>query len=104
MQVGVAILLSFAAREVFVSALAIVYQTSEQALFNMTSATNQSIHTLFDTGAAIGLILFFMVAMQCGATFVVLKKEMGQYRTPSIILITFIVIAYFLAITANAIF
>ena len=103
-QVGVAILLSFAAREVFVSALAIVYQTSEQALLNMTSATNQSIHTLFDTGAAIGLILFFMVAMQCGATFVVLKKEMGQYRTPSIILITFIVIAYFLAITANAIF
>jgi ferrous iron transport protein B len=99
-KVGVAILLSFAAREVFVSALAIVYQVSEQALMGMST-----VNGLFnDTGAIIGLVLFFMVAMQCGATFAVLKKEMQQIKWPIILLVGYIALAYVLAVLSNVIF
>ena len=45
-----------------------------------------------------------MVAMQCGATLAVLKKEMQGFKVPLILLILYILIAYVLAIIANSIF
>ena len=107
-RVGVALILSFAAREVFVSALLVVFQLSESAIVNLatlpelTHATTQQ--PLFTTGSMVGLILFFMVAMQCGATYAVLKKEMGNLRWPTIILVGYIVLAYALAVLANGLF
>jgi ferrous iron transport protein B len=102
-RVGVALILSFAAREVFVSALAVVFQLSEDAPLSLTNLTmTDSLTPLFSTGTIIGLILFFMVAMQCGATYAVLKKEMASTKWPNIILIGYILLAYALAVLANA--
>ena len=104
-RVGVALILSFAAREVFVSALAVVFQLSEETLFNLSSLSNLTMSNtnepLFTTGSMVGLILFFMIAMQCGATLAVLKKEMGNLKWPMVILVGYILIAYGLAIMAN---
>ena len=101
-RVGVALILSFAAREVFVSALAVVFQLSEDAAFSLTNLTMaDSVTPLFSTGTIIGLILFFMVAMQCGATYAVLKKEMASAKWPNLILIGYILLAYGLAVLAN---
>ena len=104
-RVGVALILSFAAREVFVSALAVVFQLSEEALVNISNLSNLTMSNtsepLFTTGSMIGLILFFMVAMQCGATFAVLKKEMATLKWPLFILVGYILIAYGLAVMAN---
>ncbi|MGA0242509.1 MAG: ferrous iron transporter B [Candidatus Marinamargulisbacteria bacterium] len=104
-RVGVAILLSFTAREVFVSALAVVFQVSEGSLFeigNLSQLTWLGESTpLFTTSSLIGLVLFFMIAMQCGATWAVLKKEMGQYKWPTFILVGYIGIAYGLAVLVN---
>jgi ferrous iron transport protein B len=96
-RVGVAILLSFAAREVFVSALAIVHHMSSQSLADSVAST----HGLFTPASAVGLVLFFMVAMQCGATVVVLKNEMKSLRWPILILVAYICLAYALAVLAN---
>jgi ferrous iron transport protein B len=107
-RVGVALILSFAAREVFVSALAVVFQLSEASLFDLSNLSNLTFSStgepIFTTGSIIGLILFFMVAMQCGATLAVLKKEMQGFKVPFILLVLYILIAYVLAIIANFIF
>tara|TARA_B100001121_G_scaffold309094_1_gene334868 strand:+ start:9125 stop:10360 length:1236 start_codon:yes stop_codon:yes gene_type:complete len=101
-RVGVALILSFAAREVFVSALAVVFQLSEDAAFSLTNLTmTDSVTPIFSTGTIIELILFFMVAMQCAETYAVLKKEMASAKWPNLILIGYILLAYVLAVLAN---
>lgn len=102
-RVGVALILSFAAREVFVSALAMVFQLSEHSPLSLTHLTiSDSVTPLFSTGTIVGLILFFMVAMQCGATYAVLKKELPTTRWANGMLVGYIILAYGLAVLANA--
>ncbi|MEK7393786.1 MAG: ferrous iron transporter B, partial [Fibrobacterota bacterium] len=74
-KVGVALLAAFAAREVFVSALAVVYsiQGSDDAtdgiLQVMRSATFEgSDQLVFTPASTIGLIVFFLIALQCMTT------------------------------------
>ncbi len=80
-RVGVALLMAFAAREVFVSALAVMA---------VTPGT-------LSVPAIIGLIVFFMIAMQCMSTVAIAKKEMGNWKLPMIMTGTYIVAAYVLA-------
>ncbi|RAP33586.1 ferrous iron transporter B [Candidatus Marinamargulisbacteria bacterium SCGC AG-439-L15] len=101
-RVGVAIILSFAAREVFVSALAVLFVIDssakgllsilEQASFQGTSIP------IFTTASMIGLILFFMIALQCGTTVAIARKEMGSWKLPLIQLFTYILGAYVLSV------
>ena len=53
-RVGVALILSFAAREVFVSALAVVFQLSEASLFDLSNLSNLTFSStgepIFTTG------------------------------------------------------
>lgn len=101
-RVGVAILLSFAAREIFVSVLVILFSIggSEAGLLSaLNTATFQGTTTpIFTTATSIGLIIFFMIAMQCAATLAIARKEMGSWRLPRIQLITFITLAYILSV------
>lgn len=81
-RVGIALIAAFAAREVFVSALAVVYsiQGSEdnvdgiiQAMRNATfDGTTQPIFTFASTA---GLVVFFLIALQCMTTVVVMRRE-----------------------------
>lgn len=101
-RVGVAILLSFAAREVFVSVLAVLFtiqagQTSllttlQQATWPGTQAI------LFTPSVIVGLIIFYMIALQCGATVGIAKKEMGNWKEPLLQLVSYSVLAYVLAV------
>lgn len=102
-RVGVGLILSFAAREVFVSALTTLFavsdptattsilQTLKSATFEGTSAP------IFTTATILGLILFFMVSMQCAATLAVARREMGSWRLPLIMTATYITLGYALA-------
>ena len=107
-RVGVAILLSFAAREVFVSALVIMFSlASNETQFAslLSQATFAGTDQLIFTNASIaGLIFFFMVAMQCGATLAIAKKEMKSTRFALTQLGVYIGVAYFGAILINFIF
>lgn len=81
-RVGVALLAAFAAREVFVSALAVVFavQGGEdasagivQAMRNATfEGTNQHVFTF---ATSMGLIVFFLIALQCLTTVAVMRRE-----------------------------
>ncbi|MBT5855623.1 ferrous iron transporter B [bacterium] len=102
-RVGVALLLSFAAREVFVSALAVMFAVGSEApgdiLSTIQSATFEGTTDLiFTSSTSLGLIVFFMIAMQCMATLAVAKQEMGEWKAPVLQLLGYIGLAYILAV------
>lgn len=107
-RVGIAIILSFAAREVFVSALAIMLHMSDvdaSSLLDLAHVTFDGTNDLmFTTGSILGLIAFFMIAMQCGATVAVVKKETGSMRLALGQLMGFILLAYGCAVLLNYLF
>lgn len=104
-RVGVALLLSFAAREVFVSALALVFAVDEANTAGFFSALQtatfqNSDQLLFTPATIVGLILFFMISMQCMATLAVARKEMGGWKAPILMGGLYIVLAYIVAVIA----
>lgn len=103
-RVGIGLLSAFAAREVFVGTLALVFQTTlsdegiqSGLLAAMKTATNARGEPLFTFGSVIGLIFFFMIALQCMSTFAISVKESGSYRFAIAQLLALNFAAYLLA-------
>ena len=104
-RVGVSLIAAFTAREVFVSALALIFKvtdsdedTIQSSILNaMRDAKIESTgEKLFTPATIIGLIVFFMFAMQCLSTVAVSKKETGGWRIPILQILLFSSIAYLL--------
>jgi ferrous iron transport protein B len=108
-RIGVSLIAAFAAREVFVSSLALIFRVTDDQniqsslLTAMQTATNQNTgEPLFTTATVIGLIVFFIFALQCISTLAVSKKETGSWRIPLLQLLIFTSTAYLLTfITVN---
>ena len=101
-RVGVSLISAFTAREVFVSSLALIFKVTErgQPLQNsiidaMRKATIEGTgQKLFTTSTIVGLIVFFIFALQCLSTIAVSKKETGGWKIPLIQLFVFTSSAY----------
>src|SRR4030095_2125945 len=111
-RIGVSLISAFAAREVFVSAMAITFNITEQGddanfqpsiLATMRSAkTTDGTKPLFTTASTIALIIYFMFAMQCLSTVAVARKETGSWKIPALQIVLYTTMAYVLAfITYN---
>lgn len=109
-RVGVSLIAAFAAREVFVSSLALIFKVTgdddsiqESILKSMrTAEIGNTGKKLFTTATITGLIIFFIFAMQCLSTVAVSKKETGGWRIPILQVVLFTGIAYmFTFITVN---
>ena len=109
-RVGVSLISAFVAREVFVSSLAVIFkvtgdeETIQSSLLNsMRNAKIEGTNKkLFTPATVLGLIVFFVFAMQCLSTVAVTKKETGSWRIPILQIIIYTGIAYFAAlITVN---
>lgn len=108
-RVGVSLISAFAAREVFVSSLALIFKVTDEEnlqasiLSAMRDAkVANSEEKLFTTSTIIGLIVFFIFAMQCLSTVAVSKKETGSWRIPLLQIFLYTSIAYILTfITVN---
>lgn len=109
-RVGVSLISAFAAREVFVSSLALIFKVtgSDGTLQNsLLSAMNEAKigktgKKLFTTATIIGLILFFVFALQCVSTLAISRQETGSWRIPMLQLFIYTSIAYILTfITVN---
>ena len=103
-RVGVALMSAFAAREVFVSSMALIFKVTsndenlQASILNaMRSAeidgTGQK---LFTTSTIIGLIIYFIFALQCISTIAVSRKETGGWRIPILQILIFTSTAYLL--------
>jgi len=107
-RIGVSLVAAFAAREVFVSSLALIFkvtgdqETIQQSILSaMRSAEIEgSGNKLFTIATSIGLIVFFVFAMQCISTVAVAKKESGGWRIPILQILIFTSIAYVLTFIA----
>jgi ferrous iron transport protein B len=89
-QIGIGIISSFAAREVIVSTLAIVYGVGEEsAEHDRTSlydslrrATRSDGTPIFNTATCVSLLVFYILAAQCLSTTAVVKRETNSWRWP----------------------
>jgi len=107
-RVGVALISAFTAREVFVSSMALIFKVTdsngslmESMLGAMkNSKIGNSEQKLFTPSSIIGIIIFFMFALQCLSTIAISRKETGSWRIPLLQLIIFSGLAYFLSFVA----
>ncbi|MCE9615486.1 MAG: ferrous iron transport protein B [Lentisphaerae bacterium] len=89
-QIGIGIISSFAAREVIVSTLSIVYGVGEDAatqnregLYDtLRNATRRDGSRVFTTASSLSLLVFYILAMQCMATQVITRRETGSWKWP----------------------
>ena len=87
-KIGVAIISSFAAREVFVGTLATIYSVggseNETTIKNkMATETNaETGEKIFNFASGISLLLFYAFALQCISTLAVTKKETNSWKWP----------------------
>ena len=85
-QLTVGVLSSFAAREVFVSTMAVVLAADEDAaehrggLERIASATRADGARVFSKPTAWSLLVFFILAMQCLPTLAVTARESGGWK------------------------
>ncbi len=105
---GVALISGFAAREVFVSALALVYRVQEDgdedgltgkllaALPNLRF--EDSGKPIFTLSTCLGMLLFYLIALQCFPTVAVARSEMGSSKLAFLQLFLFTGVAYALAV------
>ncbi|HLF84662.1 MAG TPA: ferrous iron transporter B [Blastocatellia bacterium] len=104
-RVGVGLISAFAAREVFVSTMAIVFhvnedQDSQQAglLENLRTATfSGSNRRIFTTSTILGLIVFFFFSLQCLSTVSVVRSETNSWRLAGLQLLFYTGIGYLMS-------
>lgn len=104
-KIGIAVLSSFAAREVFVGTLATIYSVGDTEEQNpikekMASELRPDGSKLFDLPTGVSLLLFYAFAMQCASTLAIVKKETNSWKWPAIQLIVMSSVAYLSALAA----
>jgi ferrous iron transport protein B len=96
---GVAILASFVAREVFVGTLGTLFGI-EGADENIAGLADQIQASGLTLPSGIGLLVFYVIALQCASTLAVLRKETGSFKLPVGVFIFYSVLAYVMAVVA----
>lgn len=104
-KIGIAIVSSFAAREVFVGTLATIYSVGnddEATIKNRMAAEVNPIlgGPLFTFASGISLLLFYAFAMQCMSTLAIVKKETNSWKWPILQLVIMSSFAYIVALLA----
>jgi ferrous iron transport protein B len=105
-KIGIAVVSSFAAREVFVGTLATIYsvgnQSEEEATIKMKMAEDIDAkgNKIFNFATGISLLLFYAFAMQCVSTLAIVKKETNSWKWPIIQLVFMSGFAYLVALIA----
>ncbi|WP_338646649.1 ferrous iron transport protein B [Flavobacterium sp. KS-LB2] len=105
-KIGIAIISSFAAREVFVGTLATIYSVggseNEVTIKNKMAAEINPVtgEKIFNFASGISLLLFYAFAMQCASTLAVTKKETNSWKWPAGQLIFMSGFAYVVALIA----
>lgn len=100
-KMSIGVVSSFAAREVIVSTLAVLYGVGEAADENvdslyqsLRSSTHRDGTPVFTTAACLSLLVFYVLAMQCLPTQAVTRRETGSWKWPALQLAYMSLLAY----------
>ena len=99
-KIGISLITSFAAREVFVGSLATIYavqiEGAAQTLLidRMRNEVKADGTPVFTLASGVSLMVFYVFAMQCMATLAVVKRETNSWKWPIIQLVFMGALAY----------
>ncbi len=110
-KMGIAIITSFAAREVFVGSMATIYSVGQdfednsRLLDRMRNDYNEQLQRpTYNVASGLSLMVFYVFAMQCLATFAVVQRETTSWKWPIIQVIYMGLLAYLTALITYNIF
>ncbi len=110
-KIGIALITSFAAREVFVGTMATLYSVGDGADENsstlrqkMAAATRADGTKVYDLATGLSLLVFYVIAMQCMSTLVIVKRETKTWKWPVIQFLYMTGLAYLLSWVTYVIF
>ena len=85
-KIGIALITSFAAREVFVGTMATLYSVEEDDNTSLREKLNAAVwpdgRKVYTLAAALSLMIFYVLAMQCMSTLAIVKRETGTWKWP----------------------
>jgi len=98
-KIGIALLTSFAAREVFVGTLSTIYSIGsdeEEPIINKlkTEINRNTGRPVFTMAVSVSLLLFYVFAMQCMSTMAIVRKETGKWKFAIYQFLFMLVLAY----------
>ena len=101
-KIGIALITSFAAREVFVGTMAIIYSVEESEdgtslREKMESAVRPDGTKVYTLATGLSLMVFYVLAMQCMSTLAVVKRETRTWKWPIVQLVYMTALAYLMS-------
>lgn len=105
-KIGIALITSFAAREVFVGTMATLYSVEddgEDSLMlreKMQQATYSDGSKVYTVATGVSLMVFYVFAMQCMSTLAIVKRETKSWKWPVVQLIYMTGLAYLMSFLA----
>ncbi len=109
-KIGIALITSFAAREVFVGTMATLYSVGNEDKGSlllkekMKAAVGKDGKPIFNLASGLSLMIFYVFAMQCMSTLAVVKRETRTWKWPIIQLIYMTALAYLMSLLVFTIF
>ncbi len=90
-KIGIALITSFAAREVFVGTMATLYSVGDNTdnksstlKDKMDAAVKEDGSKTYTLASGLSLLIFYVLAMQCMSTIVIVKRETRSWKWPMI--------------------
>jgi len=109
-KIGIALITSFAAREVFVGTMATLYSVGDDGETNTTLRQKMSAarwpdgSPVYTLAAGLSLMVFYVLAMQCMSTLVVVKRETQSWKWPIIQFLYMTGLAYVFSLIVYQVF
>ena len=104
-KVGIALITSFAAREVFVSTMATIYNVENAAdeMVQLSDAMKNDLNPstglpVFTPLVAVSLMVFYVYAAQCMATFAIIRRETNTWKWPLFMIAYMNILAYLVSL------
>lgn len=104
-KIGIALITSFAAREVFVGTMATLYSVGDKKnnlklKEKMKAAVRPDGKPVFNLASGVSLMIFYLFAMQCMSTLAVVRRETRSWKWPIIQFIYMTGLAYIMSLIA----
>ena len=104
-KIGIALITSFAAREVFVGTMATLYSVGSEEnegplKEKMRAARRPDGQPVYTLATGVSLMLFYVFAMQCMSTLAIVRRETRSWKWPLIQLVYMTALAYVFSLVA----